>query len=106
VVTSTAAPAATTTSLATSQMTASYGTPVTFTATVTGANPTGSVAFKDGVNTIAGCAAQAVSGVGNTFTAVCTTSSLAVGRHAITAVYGGDAANLPSTSVAIMQVIF
>jgi len=106
VVTSASGPTGTTTSVVSSQMTASYGTPVTFTATVTGANPTGSVAFKDGVNTIAGCAEQAVSGVGNTFTAVCTTSSLAVGRHAITAVYGGDAANLPSTSVAIMQVIF
>ena len=68
--------------------------PVTFTATVTGngAVPTGSVTFMDGANTLGSVAVNA-GGV-----AAYTTSSLAVGTHAITAVYGGDANDAGSTS--------
>jgi hypothetical protein len=81
------------------------GTTVTFTATVAGTNPTGNVNFKDGANSIAGCAAIALSGSGNTRTAACSTSSLAAGSHSIVAVYGGDPGNAGSSSLVLSQVI-
>ena len=75
---------------------------MTFTATVTAASPgsgtpTGSVTFYDGT-TILGTGSLRGSG-----TATFTTSSLAVGTHAITAVYGGDANFTTSTSSAVNQ---
>jgi ABC-type molybdate transport system substrate-binding protein len=91
----------TTTTVVSSQTYATAGTPVTFTATITGNGPTGAVNFKDGANSIGGCNAQPVA-AGQ---AQCTTSSLALGKHSITAAYGGDPNNLPSTSAAIGQVI-
>ncbi|HEX7677748.1 MAG TPA: Ig-like domain repeat protein [Thermoanaerobaculia bacterium] len=53
---------------------------MTFTATVSGDSPTGTVTFKDGANPMAGCSAVLLSGA----TAVCTTSTLSVGSHSIT----------------------
>ena len=66
--------------------------------------PTGSVDFTDGGASISGCASVALSGSGNTRTAMCSTSSLSAGTHSIVAAYGGDVANLPSSSTALSQV--
>ena len=81
------------------------GSSVTFTATVTGSAPTGTVNFNDGATSIAGCAAVALAGSGNTLTAACTTASLSAGTHGIAASYGGNAGNLASTSAALSQVV-
>ncbi len=79
-----------------------YGQAVTFTATVSPASagqptPTGTVTFMDGSTTL-GPGTLDASGV-STFT----TSTLAVGIHSITAVYGGDNNFSNSTSVPISQ---
>jgi hypothetical protein len=81
------------------------GASVTFTATVAGSNPTGSVNFKDGATSISGCSAIALVGSGNSKTAACSTSALSVATHSITAAYSGDTGNLASTSVALSQVV-
>lgn len=52
------------------------------------ANPTGSVAFLDGVVPIPSCLHQPLTGAG---TATCTLSYTTVGDHSITALYSGDA---------------
>ncbi len=65
-----------------------YLQPVTFTATVTGARgmPTGTVSFTDNSIAIPNCTAVPLqNGIAN-----CTTTSLAVGQHSITATYSGD----------------
>src|SRR5256714_13672906 len=95
----------TTTTLASSLNPATINASVTFTATVSGSNPTGTVNFTDGGSSIAGCAAVALTGAGNSRTAVCSTSSLSVGTHSIVANYGGDAANATSSSSPLSQVI-
>ena len=96
---------ATTTTLTSSLNPSTFGTGVTFTATVAGSNPTGNVNFKDGSNSIAGCSAVALSGSGNSRTAQCTTAALSVATHSITAVYGGDAGNAGSGSTVLSQVV-
>jgi hypothetical protein len=78
--------AATSVSLTLLQSTAVLGRPMTFTAAVTGAGPTGNVSFSDG-STLLGTAAL----VGGQ--AVLTISTLTVGTHSITADYIGDANN-------------
>ncbi len=75
------------------------GQSVTFTATVTGTTPTGSVQFKDGATDLGGPVAL----VGGT--AALTTSALSAGSHPITAVYGGDADDATSTSPAVTQLV-
>ncbi|HTV16970.1 MAG TPA: Ig-like domain repeat protein [Acidobacteriaceae bacterium] len=75
------------------------GTSVTLTVTVTGSTPTGSVTLKDGAATLA------TLSLGAGGAASYTTSSLTVGTHSITAVYGGDANNAGTTSPALMQVV-
>jgi DNA-binding transcriptional regulator YdaS (Cro superfamily) len=77
------------------------GTQVTFTATVTGDVPTGTIAFKDGAATIAGCGAVALA----SSQAQCMTSSLALGSHAVTAEFGGDSRNAPSASAALAHFV-
>ncbi|MDB5801460.1 MAG: repeat protein [Rhodocyclales bacterium] len=67
--------------------TAIKGRPVSFTATVTGYTPTGSVVFK--VDGIAQGAPIALSSGTATFT----TSSLTPGNHTLTAEYSGDSQN-------------
>ena len=94
-----------TTTLATSGTPSLVGSSVTFTATVAGTAPTGSVNFKDGATSISGCSASAVSGSGNSRTATCTTSSLALGTHSIVATYSGDGANGGSSSAALTQTV-
>ncbi|HEV8554002.1 MAG TPA: Ig-like domain repeat protein, partial [Casimicrobiaceae bacterium] len=76
---------ATTTTLSSSSNPSTVGTNVTFTATVTGASPTGTVNFKDGATSIAACSAVALTGSGNSRTAVCTTNTLTAGAHSIVA---------------------
>src|SRR4029450_9831096 len=72
---------ATTTALGTSGSPSTAGQPVTFTATVTGASPTGIVTFYDGAS---------ILGTGTLSSGVATimTSALSVGAHTITATYG------------------
>lgn len=94
----TGGPAATTTALSSSLNPSLVGQSVTFTATVTGASPTGTVQFRDGV-TVLGTVALAGT------TATLTTSALAVGTHPITAVYSGDVDDLTSTSPVVNQVV-
>jgi len=80
-----------------------FGSSVTFTATVTHstgvAAPTGTVNFNDGLNSIGSAPVDAQGH------AVFTTSSLAVGAHSITAVYGGDATYASSTSAAVVVTV-
>ena len=77
----------------------SFGQSVTITATVTGHLPTGAVTFEDSSTAI--CTAVALTGD----SATCTTSSLSVGAHAITATYSGDDNNLSSSSLGIVQTV-
>ncbi len=100
-----ATPTSTSTTLASSANPSASGQSVTFTATVTGNAPTGTVAFKDGTNTISGCSAVALAGSGNGRSAACATSALAAGAHGVVAQYGGDANNLASTSAQVMQTV-
>ncbi len=77
------------------------GSSVTFTATITGSTPTGTVGFTDNGSAIAGCTAQAVS-AGK---ATCATAALTAGSHSIVATYSGDANNSGSTSPALTQTV-
>jgi len=80
---------------------ASYGQPVTFTATVTPTGPyplTGKVVFKDGT---LGIGSVTLSGG----VATLTKRRLAPGTHPITAQYLGDAASANSTSSVLDQVV-
>ncbi|MEP7275441.1 MAG: S8 family serine peptidase [Betaproteobacteria bacterium] len=95
----------TTTTLASSTNPATAGAQVTFTATVAGTAPTGTVAFTDGGNGVAGCGAVALAGSGNTRQAACATSALVTGVHSIDATYGGDAGNGGSASAPLSQTI-
>ena len=97
-------PAATTT-LASSANPSTFGQSVTFTATVAGTAPTGTVAFKDGGTTVTGCTSVALTGSGNSRTATCTTAALAVGVHSMVADYSGDAGNGASSSTALTQTV-
>jgi subtilisin family serine protease len=81
------------------------GTSVTFTATINGSNPTGTVNFTDGGATFGSCGAVALAGSGNSKTAACTTSGLSVGSHNIAANYSGDGSNPPVVSTPLTQII-
>jgi hypothetical protein len=81
-------------------------TPLTLTAQVIGNAPAGTVSFADAGQAIGGCAAVPLAGTGNTRTAACVTSQLAVGVHSIRAVFGGDSSNVSvSNAVPLSQVI-
>ena len=101
----TGTPTATTATLASALNPATLGASVTFTATVIGTSPTGSVNFADGNASIAGCVPVSLSGTGNTKTATCSTNALAAGTHSITVTYGGDANNSASASSPLAQVV-
>jgi hypothetical protein len=96
-------PAATTTTLSASAMTIAAGSSITFTATVAPSSgsgiPTGTVTFVDGTTTL-GNGTLSSSGV-----ATYSTSSLAVGSHSITAIYGGDPNFSTSTSSAVILTV-
>ena len=72
----------TTTTLVSSLNPSTLGGSVTFTASVTGTSPTGTVAFANGGVPIAGCTAAALAGSGNTRTAACATAALPWARTA------------------------
>jgi hypothetical protein len=95
--------AATSTALSSSPNPSTVGQPVTFTATVTptsgSGTPTGTVTFMDGATTL-------VTGTLNASRqASFSTSSLSVGSHSITAVYGGDSNFTGSPSPALIQSV-
>ena len=87
-------PNTTTTVLVSSGSPSLFGVPVTFTATVSPSTASGTVQFKDGAGDL-GSPVDLAGGV-----ATFQTSSLSVGSHSITAVYGGDASLAGSTSAA------
>ena len=72
------------TSIGSSANPSPFGQSVTFTATVTGTNPTGIVQFFDSATLLGSVTLAAGS-------ATFTTSALTPGPHSITAVYSGDA---------------
>ncbi len=91
------------TTLASSANPSGFGQSVTFTATVSSAgsgNPAGNVTFLDGATALA--APVAVNSSGQ---AAYTTSSLAVGLHAITASYGGDGTQSAVISPTLSQAV-
>ncbi len=92
----------TTTSVASSLNPSTSGASVTFTATVVGYNPAGTVTFKRGTTTLG---TGTLSGTGNTRSATYVKSNLTVASHNITAVYAGNTLNLTSTSSALSQVV-
>ena len=81
--------------LTTGSSPADPGTALTFTATVSGSVPTGSVAFYAGTTLLGSGTLNAA------FQATLTTSSLAIGSYSITAQYAGNATNAASTSAAL-----
>jgi hypothetical protein len=92
--------ASTTTTVASSLPSSTFGQQVTFTATISPpSGPTGTVTFLDGVNSLG---IVALSGG----TASVTTSALAVGTHFITASYSGDATFTGSTSASLAQTVY
>ena len=96
--------AATTTAVSSSSNPSVYSQPVTFTATVTATAPgsgvpTGTVTFKNGSSTLG---TGTLNGSGQ---ATLTTSTLAVGSHSITAVYGGSTSFNTSTSPVLTQTV-
>ena len=77
------------------------GKPVTLSATVVGANgnaPSGTVTFKDGVSVLG-------TGALTGGQATLITSTLAIGTHALTAIYSGDSLDAGSTSASISEVV-
>ena len=73
---------------------AAPGVSLTFTATVTGSSPTGSVSFYDGTTLLATATLSSAQ-------ASFTTTTLASGSRSITARYAGNTANAPSASSAL-----
>jgi hypothetical protein len=101
----TTTPTATATSVTATPNPSITGAVITFTATVSGNAPTGTVNFTDNGTPLSGCSAVPLAGGGNAPTATCATNALATGNHAIVASYGGDAANESSTSATWTQVV-
>ena len=92
---------ASTTVVVSDGLTVTYGTNVTFTATVSGGGdmPTGTVQFKNGSSSL-GSPVTLSGGVAHL-----STSLLTIATHSITAVYAGDGNYTTSTSAAISQVV-
>jgi len=90
-----------TVNLSASSTSATYGTSITFTATVTGngTEPTGTVSFLDGTTQI-GTGSLNANGV-----ASFSTTKLAVGKHNIAASFAGNGNYLAATSSAISATI-
>ena len=90
--------ATTTTTLTSSANPSTIGQSVTLTATVSPSAATGSVTFKDGSNSLG-------SSTLNGGTATFAVSTLAIGTHALTAAYSGDANDTASTSATLTQTV-
>jgi len=98
--------ATTTTSLIASPLSSGYdGNAVTFTATVSGNAPAGTVSFTDSGASIGCDAVSLSSGSVNARKAACNTSNLALGSHSITAAYAGNGSTAPSASSALPYAI-
>lgn len=100
-------PATTTTALAASATSATVGTNITFTATITPAAgstglPTGMATFLDGTTTLG---TSALTQGTTSSTATFSSSTLTAGSHSITAVYAGDANFSGSSSSAVTVTI-
>ncbi|MFM2106619.1 MAG: hypothetical protein RL338_1651, partial [Chloroflexota bacterium] len=96
---SAADPLPTSTSLASSTATSTFGNAVTFTYSVSSSGAvTGTITLLDGTTTLSSCA---FTGTACTFT----TSSLAVGAHAITARFEGTATHATSTSPVVLHTV-
>ena len=90
--------ASSTTNLSSNKNPSTFGQPVTFKATVSPSDATGTVTFKDGATTLG--TSTLSDGV-----ATLTTKTLSVGTHQITAKYSGDSHYLSSTSPTLTQVV-
>ncbi len=92
---------ATSTSLGSSVNPSVFGQVVSFTASVSGEGgvPSGTVTFFEGASVLASVALDSAG------QAVFATSSLAVGSHSVTAVYGGDGVYATSSSTPLTQVV-
>ena len=95
----------TATTVSSSASSSVFGQSVTFTATVSvtgpgAGTPTGTVTFYDGT---APLGTGTLSTTGGVTTATLSTAALTPGSQAITAVYGGDADDVGSTSAALSQ---
>ncbi|SIO39188.1 Putative Ig domain-containing protein [Bradyrhizobium erythrophlei] len=97
--TSTVGLTTTSTALVSSLNPSLVGQAVTFTATVSGSTPAGTVTFKDGATAL-GAGPLNGSGV-----ATFTTAALTSGSHAVTASFGGDPNNASSTSSVLTQSV-
>jgi len=93
------------TTLSASVNPAKVNQPVTFTATVAGTSPSGSVAFTGNGTSIPGCTSVGLSGPGNSRTAACATSFPVNGTFSIVASYSGDGTNPPSASGPLSEVV-
>jgi hypothetical protein len=93
-----AAVAMTSTSLTSSPNPSTFDQTVTLTASVTPSTATGGVTFYHGSTALG-------TGTLSSGTAAFTTSTLATGGHTLTATYGGDANDQPSTSAPVTQVV-
>ena len=92
---------ATSTTLSASVNPVTHGQEITLTATVAKSGialPTGTVTFKEGSTTLG-------TGTISNGQATFSTSALAVGSHAVTALYSGDVKNSSSTSTALTVVV-
>jgi hypothetical protein len=103
VLTQTVKKATTSTAVVSSKNPSVTGQSVTFTATVTplapgAGTPTGTVTFKDGATALG-------TGTLSAGKAAFTTSTMSKGTHSLTAVYGGGASYLTSTSPALTQTV-
>ncbi len=99
--------AVTTTTTVTSDLNPSQANQaVTFTATVSPANAVGTVAFSADGSPIAGCAAASLALSAGSYVATCSTSTLSVGSHGVSALYSGDGVHGSSSgTLASPQVV-
>lgn len=98
----------TSTQLASTANPSAFSAPVTYTATVSVfapgvGTPTGTVAFTDGGQPIAGCSAVTLSGTAS-LTASCTTTPSSPGSHPVVATYSGDS-NYESSTGSLSQAV-
>ncbi len=96
----------TSTTVTSSNLDATYGQSVTFTATVASGDDGGTVGFfaDNSATPLPGCGTVALGGPGRN-QATCTTSTLAASTHTITAVYTGDAASGASQGALTGQTV-